>query len=105
MSAHTVNQKFHFELPTLSYIDAKWEEPNLRAAAENKTTTRKTGLAAWFAGLIDSYHTWQRNQQAITELGSMSDRELGDIGLTRSDMARVFDPAFNDDLRRRGQPD
>ena len=34
----------------------------------------------------------------------MTDRELADIGLTRSDLARVFDPAFAAD-RARGRSD
>ena len=104
MSGHTVNQKFQFELPSLSYIDARWEEPNLRAAGESKLPADKTGLAAWFSARLAAYRTWQRNQRAIVELGTMSDYELGDIGLSRSDLCRVFDPSLNGDLRSRGQP-
>jgi uncharacterized protein YjiS (DUF1127 family) len=104
MSGHTVNQKFNFELPSLSYIDAKWEEPNLRAAADVKRPPQKTGLAAWFSTRLAAYRAWQRDQRAVVELGTMSDYELSDIGLSRSDLGRVFDPSFNDDLRRRGQP-
>jgi uncharacterized protein YjiS (DUF1127 family) len=33
----------------------------------------------------------------------MSNHELMDIGLTRSDLGRVFYPAFNLDLRSRGR--
>jgi uncharacterized protein YjiS (DUF1127 family) len=105
MSGHTVNQKFQFELPTLSYIDAKWEEPNLRAAAEDRRPAHQTGLMAWFSVRLDAYRAWRRTQRSIAELGTMSDYELGDIGLTRSDLGRVFDPSFNDDLRRRGLRD
>ncbi|MEA2777701.1 MAG: hypothetical protein QOF90_3107 [Acetobacteraceae bacterium] len=32
----------------------------------------------------------------------MSDRELMDIGVSRGDLPRVFQAAFNEDLRRRG---
>jgi uncharacterized protein YjiS (DUF1127 family) len=31
---------------------------------------------------------------------TMSDRELSDIGLSRGDLARVFDPAFAADYSR-----
>ena len=30
----------------------------------------------------------------MQEMSLMTDRELSDIGLSRSDLARVFDPAF-----------
>jgi uncharacterized protein YjiS (DUF1127 family) len=30
----------------------------------------------------------------MQELAMMSDRDLSDIGLSRSDIVRVFDPAF-----------
>ncbi len=103
MNADTANTRFNFELPHLSYIDAKWEEPTLRAAAETARPARKAGLGAWIARQIAAYRTWQRNQQAIRELGMMTDHELGDIGISRSDFGRMFDPALNEDLRRRGQ--
>jgi len=39
-------------------------------------------LKGWWA----SYQTWRAEQAAIAELWSMSDRELRDIGLTRSEI-------------------
>jgi uncharacterized protein YjiS (DUF1127 family) len=102
MNAHTANSQFKFELPSLSYIDAKWEEPNLRAPADADIPTRKNGLAGWFARRIAAYRAWQQDQRAVTELGMMSDHELMDIGISRSDLNRVFDPEFNEDLRKRG---
>ena len=35
-----------------------------------------------------------RRQATLNELGQLTDRELADIGLTRSDLGHVFDPAF-----------
>ena len=32
----------------------------------------------------------------------MSDRQLADIGISRSDLVRVFDAAYNQDLGQRG---
>jgi uncharacterized protein YjiS (DUF1127 family) len=53
--------------------------------------------------LLLAYITWRVQQAAIRQLGSMSDRELEDIGLTRSRITfavtgeavrnRVFGPA------------
>lgn len=44
-----------------------------------------------------------RGRRAVlNELHSLSDRELSDIGITRSDIRRVFDPAFAAEHRARG---
>jgi uncharacterized protein YjiS (DUF1127 family) len=102
MSAHTANSEFAFRLPTLSYIDAKWEEPELRQATRATDTGHKAGLFAWLAARVKALRSWYRDNQAATELATMTDRELLDIGLSRADVGRVFDPELNEDLRRRG---
>jgi uncharacterized protein YjiS (DUF1127 family) len=102
MSAHTANTQFSFELPSMSYIDAKWEEPNLRAPAALPSAVRRGGLAAWLSRRIAAFKAWNLEKEATVELMSMTDRELMDIGLSRSDVPRVFDAVFNADLRQRG---
>ncbi len=39
--------------------------------------------------IIDKVRHWQRSREAINELLSRSDRELGDIGLRRCDVIRA----------------
>ncbi|HST75119.1 MAG TPA: DUF1127 domain-containing protein [Acetobacteraceae bacterium] len=41
-------------------------------------------------------------QRVFNELHSLTDRELADIGITRGDIHRVFDPAFAAEHRARG---
>lgn len=89
-----------FHLPSLSYIDAKWEEPNLRASAA--AAARKSGLAAWLSRRVAAFVAARREAAAMAELSSMSDRELADIGMNRADVGRVFDMSHNEDLRMRG---
>ncbi len=100
MGVHTADSQFYFKLPSLSYIDAKWEEPNLRAPAT--APAHKAGLAGWLSGCITAFQAWRRDREAAAELAAMSSRELMDIGLSHSDLSRVFDPACNNDLRTRG---
>jgi uncharacterized protein YjiS (DUF1127 family) len=102
MSVHTADSQFTFELPSMSYIDAKWEEPSLREAAATPKLVREGGLAAWLSRQVAAFVAWHRDNQAAAELSAMSDRELMDIGLGRADVTRVFQPAYNDDLRQRG---
>ena len=100
MSAQTADSQFSFKLPSLSYIDAKWEEPNLLAPPA--APVRKRGLGVWLSARVAAFQAWRRDREAAAELAAMSNRELMDIGLTRSDLSRVFDPACNGDLRARG---
>jgi uncharacterized protein YjiS (DUF1127 family) len=101
MSVRTANSDFHFELPRLSYIDASWEGLNHQAPAETSGTSRKTGLAAWLAHQVEAFRTWRHAVRATSELATMSDRQLMDIGICRSDLRRVFETEFNQDLRER----
>ncbi len=101
MSAHTANSQFSFELPSLSYIDAKWEEPNLSTPAVS-TPARSGGLAEWLSRRVAAFLAWRRDSRAAAELSLMSDHELMDIGISRSDLPRVFDRTVNQDLRERG---
>jgi uncharacterized protein YjiS (DUF1127 family) len=102
MSVHTADSQFTFELPSMSYIDAKWEEPSLREAVAAPKLVRKGGLAAWLSHQAAAFVAWRRDNQAAGELAAMSDRELIDIGLGRADVVRVFQPAYNEDLQQRG---
>jgi uncharacterized protein YjiS (DUF1127 family) len=94
MSAPIAKNLFAFELPNLSYVDASLEEANFRAPA---LPSKPRGLSALFA----SFRAWREKQIAMNELEMMSDRELADIGLSRSDLHCVFDGGYNQDLRDR----
>ena len=103
MSAQTADTNRSFHLPSMSYIDAKWEEPGLREPARAIGAETSRGVAAWFAARLSALRTWYGQQQIAAELVTMNDRELHDMGLTRSDLDRVFDPDLNQDLRQRGR--
>jgi uncharacterized protein YjiS (DUF1127 family) len=89
-----------FELPRLSYIDTRWEEPATEAPFE---PARERGFASWFARRRAALKTWREDARARAELNSMSDRELFDIGLNRGDLDRVFDDRLNQDLLMRSR--
>jgi uncharacterized protein YjiS (DUF1127 family) len=39
--------------------------------------------------IIDKYTSWKRYRKTKTELSSMSDRDLNDIGIKRWDIERI----------------
>ncbi len=43
---------------------------------------------------IASLRTVSQRRAVLNELATLSDRELSDIGLSRSEVGRVFDPKF-----------
>jgi uncharacterized protein YjiS (DUF1127 family) len=102
MSAQIADSEFAFKLPSLSYIDAKWEEPDLRVPSASRQGAQRRGLAGWWSRHAAAFLAWRRNNEAARELSAMSDRQLADIGISRSDLVRVFDAAYNQDLGQRG---
>jgi uncharacterized protein YjiS (DUF1127 family) len=57
-----------------------------RGISEQSWTSRLTAaLKRWWM----AYITWRIEQAAIAQLWAMSDRELKDIGLTRSEVTRA----------------
>ena len=98
MSAPLTKSQMAFELPRLSYIDTRWEEPDAAPADE---PVRKPEFRGWFAAAVAAFRKWRENERAMSQLVNMSDRELFDVGLNRGDFDRIFDDRYNRDLRSR----
>jgi uncharacterized protein YjiS (DUF1127 family) len=62
------------------------------------------GLARRIADAIAHLVALPRRRAVLDELSTLTDRELADIGVSRSDLKRVFDPAFTQG-RLRGRPE
>jgi uncharacterized protein YjiS (DUF1127 family) len=78
-----------FSLGQLSYIGPSYEDEStayLPAAA-----SRTLGLAR---RVLAGFAEWRRRRAVMLEMAMMTDHELADIGLSRADIPRVFDPAF-----------
>ncbi len=71
--------------------------PSAPALAPSRASTGLVGRArAWFAQA-------QRRRRAMNELQMLTDHELADIGLARSEIPMIFEPGFAEqyDSRRR----
>lgn len=53
-----------------------------------------TGFGQALAAVGAALATWPDRRATYEKLRRLSDRELADIGLTRGDITRVFDPDF-----------
>jgi uncharacterized protein YjiS (DUF1127 family) len=90
MNAPTANDQFGFSLGDLSYIDTTYDGESTSAIVR----AQKHGFARWFSRLLANVAERQRRRAVMQEMAMMTDRELSDIGLSRTDLARVFDPTF-----------
>jgi uncharacterized protein YjiS (DUF1127 family) len=88
MSAQFAKNDMSFAMPT--------------SLSQGSATHRSSpGLAARVAAAVQWFAEFPRRQAVISQLSAMSDRELADIGLTRSDVPLVFTRGF---LAERGLP-
>jgi len=42
-----------------------------------------------FAAIVRAFQQWKRYHQSLDELSRLGDRELADIGISRSDISRL----------------
>src|SRR5579883_1668894 len=85
MNAPLTKDRFQFSLGNVSYIGPEYEE-----APAIHVKSRKHGLGGLLREIVARFVEWRRRRQVIEEMAMMTDRELSDIGLSRSDLARVF---------------
>jgi len=95
MSAPLAKNQFTFSLGNMSYIGASYEDAPAYPAQEVRQTS-----GGWIARGLRAVTEWYRRQAVLHEMAMMTDRELADIGLSRGDLPRVFDPAFAADRAR-----
>ncbi len=59
-----------------------------------QTAPASQGLFARVGSVVRWLADLPRRRAALDELASLSEHELSDIGLTRADLPRLFDPEF-----------
>jgi uncharacterized protein YjiS (DUF1127 family) len=95
MNAPIAKDQFEFSLGNLSYIGPRYEEPQTARVNAPSGDTK-----SWFGRLVSAIAEWRQRHAVLQEMQTMSDRELSDIGLSRSDINRVFDRSFAQDHAR-----
>ena len=95
MNAPMTQDQLTYSLGKLSYVDYSYDEPPV-------TTVEAPahGIGHWLGRIVAAFAGWRRRQATLREMDLLTERELSDIGLSRSDVPRVFDPAFAADHGR-----
>ena len=83
MNAHVSNTDLTYVVPSA-----------LSSAGATPYAAPRRGVLAWLADLGQWLSEMPRRRAVLTELSGLSDHELADIGLSRADLPRVFDPEF-----------
>jgi uncharacterized protein YjiS (DUF1127 family) len=99
MSAPISKSDLTFHLPQSFSYHSTWDDADYEPA---KPLTLRQRLVMAFQRARARLASWSDRHQALAELSGMNERELADIGLTRSDIARVTDPSFIDEYAGRG---
>src|SRR6185437_17166735 len=95
MNAPTARDQFSFSLGNVSYIGPAYED-----AQAPSVKPRPRGVGQWFAAFGAAVGAWRQRHAVLQEMQLMTDRELSDIGLSRADLTRVFEPTFAADHAR-----
>lgn len=89
MTAHVAPQDMNLLL-TDAFSRGVSPEAARTAAKHASRRTLRTRMASFVAYLSEL----RQRRAVIAELSMLSDRELADIGLSRVDLPRIFEPAF-----------
>ena len=99
MSAPITKTELSFKLPQMLSYHSTWDDADYEPARP----ARHTGLLARMAeGIRTRAAAWTARHRAMEELADMTDRELADIGLSRSDIPRVTERDFIEEHAARG---
>ena len=80
-----------FKLSETQSYHSTWDDADYEPLLPAR---RKSWLARAAADVKAQLNRMQERQRVIRDLEAMSDRELADLGMSRHDIPRVFDPKF-----------
>lgn len=101
MDARLTERELSRLLPPANFRDAEEREAIRHAAMAARDAAIAQGIrraaravVAALTAVAHAVANWPSKRRTYAELQSLTDRELADIGLSRGDLGRVFDPDF-----------
>jgi uncharacterized protein YjiS (DUF1127 family) len=98
MNAPTSKRELEFKLPAMMSYHATWDDADYEPVIPIRHRPLRTRLAR----LRETVARYRERQAVQAELHAMTDRELADIGMSRYDISRIFDPDFAQEHAHRG---
>ena len=95
MNAPLSRDPLSLSLGNLTYIGSAYDED-----VPASIVPRQKENIGWLSRLLSRVAGWQHRRAVIQEMTMMSDHELSDIGLSRAELGRIFDPSFAADRTR-----
>jgi uncharacterized protein YjiS (DUF1127 family) len=91
MGAQTSKSQLGFQLPEMLSYHSTWDDADYAPVLP----ARRPGFSKriW-AAFRERLRAYLDRRAAVRELSAMNDRELADLGLSRYDVGRIFDPEF-----------
>ena len=96
MSVHPSKQALLFKLPDMLSYHSTWDDADYEPVLPHRRTWPDR------LGFLRPLRSFVERAAVRNELYSMTDRELGDIGISRYEIGRVFDPDFAREHAMRG---
>ena len=99
MNTSINKNEFAFKLPEMLSYHSTWDDADYEPGLPRRQ-------AGWVSQLVAAplriVTRMAQRHRVMNELGRLSDRELSDLGISRSDIPRVFDPEFAAEYANRG---
>lgn len=96
MSVHPSRQALEFNLPDMLSYHSTWDDADYEPVLPHRRRWNDR------FGFFRPLRRMMERAAVRNELYSMTDRELADIGLSRYEIGRVFDPEFAREHALRG---
>jgi len=91
MNASINKNEFAFKLPEMASYHSTWDDADYEPRLPHR---RQSWVARLTAAPVRWATAYAERRRVMNELAQMSDRELADLGISRYDIPRVFDPKF-----------
>ncbi len=91
MTASINKNEFSFKLPEMLSYHSTWDDADYEPMLPRR---RASWLSQVVAAPMRLVTKLAERHRVMNELARLSDRDLADLGISRYDIPRVFDPAF-----------